>query len=133
MSVDLLRSRYGAGEEGVEVISRVGIFLPINQKTPTIKPPIPEPDDDELTLTKRGNDWGIFWTIADEEGVVPEVAASLTWLVDAVKGVARRHISAHGFQTGLPLLVTLNMNDDCSLPDIYNMERHDWATNRRVP
>jgi hypothetical protein len=91
-------------------------------------PPIPEPEAECLTLARWGEKWGLLWTLADEEDLAPEAAASLNWLTTVYQGVGRRHILAHGFQYGEALIVIVTHDHGKPLPDLGDIERHDWTS-----
>jgi len=125
-----------------EYLSRFGVFIPINLPCNTLdrygpglaNPPVPEPEPDSLTLARRGDGWGIFWTLADEEDQAPEAFTSVNWLQGACQGVGRRHILAHGVQYGEPVIGLVTEDKGVTnFPDLEDISRLDWTTKFTVP
>lgn len=119
-------------------ITRFGVFIPINLPVSSKAkykdtPPIPEPEPDNLALVRRGEDWGVFWTLADEEDMAPEAGASINWLMSAHNAVGRKHILAHGFQFGEPVLYVVTGEAGDPIPDLGQITRHDWTTQLTPP
>jgi len=124
-----------------DTITHFGLFIPINlmRNHPARKsegldnPPIPEPEPDNVTLVRWGEGWGIFWTLADEEDMAPDAGSSVNWLMSAAEGVGRRHIMAHGYQYGEPVVVCVTADVGDPLPDFEGITRHDWTSKLSPP
>jgi len=117
-----------------ETITHFGVFIPINQRASTTSPPIPEPVPECLTIVSRGDKWGIFWTLSEEEDMAPEAASSIAWLANSAQAIGRRHILRHGSQYGEPLVMCITRDaDERRLSDVTGAERHDWTTSTSLP
>lgn len=115
------------------MITHFGLFIPLNLSREWDKSPIPPPTADDLFLVRRGKDWGIFWSITDEEEVAPETMTSVSWLLNMAQHLGRTYVAPYGYQWGEPAVCVLMREAGASMPDLDIITRYDWKTGVKVP
>lgn len=115
------------------MITHFGLFVPINTDSELPKSPIPAPASEDLFLVRRDKEWGIFWSICDEEEVAPEAMSSVAWLLNMAQQIGYAHISPHGYQWGEPVICVVMRESNGSFPNLGVITRHDWTSGTTPP